>query len=61
MEEFYETYDESEDRILSEVEEITSEADAVETEVEDIETEAEVTIDNMIEDEESIASDQTDQ
>ena len=46
---------------MSEVEEITSEADAVETEVEDIETEAEVTIDNMIEDEENIASDQTDQ
>lgn len=62
MEEFYETYDESEvEDIVSEVEEITSEADAVETEVEDIETEAEVTIDNMIEDEENIASDQTDQ
>ena len=62
MEEFYANYDESEiEEIATEIEEINSEVEAVETEVEDIESEAEVTIDDMIEDEENIASDQTDQ
>ena len=62
MAEFYENYDESEvEEIVTEVEEITAEVDAIETEVEDIESEAEVTLDDMIEDEENIPSDQTDQ
>jgi N utilization substance protein A len=62
MEEFYANYDETEvEEIVTEVEEITSEVEAIETEVEDIESEAEVTVDDMIEDEENIPSDQTDQ
>ncbi|MBU5362916.1 transcription termination factor NusA [Enterococcus raffinosus] len=62
MEEFYANYDEEEvEEVATEIEEITSEAEAIETEVADIESEAEVTVDDMIEDEENVASDQTDQ